>query len=108
MLIKHKSIRGHGAVMLEFRRRTKAMTQTEIAKASGASVQAVCDVVKGRRPPNAELLRWLGFEVAYVPRVPMGGARTTATDTVQADRIGVAPQTSTDSASADAPPAPEV
>lgn len=73
--------------MAEWRRRVRTMTQTEVARASGASVQAVCDVVKGRRPPNAKLLKWLGFEVGYVPIVRR--PRATVTDSSDTHRVGV-------------------
>lgn len=53
-------------VLRAYANRRKRMTQTEISRASGATVQAICDVEKQRRPPSGKLLAWLGYELAYV------------------------------------------
>lgn len=84
--------------MAEWRRRFKQLAtehgargvQTAIARSSGASVQAICDVVKGRRPPNAKLLKWLGFEIGYMPI--RRRRQETVTQVCEADRTAATPQ----------------
>lgn len=69
-------VRNYPAVSKELQARAQELTQSQIARASGASPQAVCDAISGRRPPNATLIAWLGFELAYVPITRATGKRS--------------------------------
>jgi plasmid maintenance system antidote protein VapI len=54
---------GYEALMTEFQERLKRLSQTEVARIAGTTAQHVCDVVSGRRPPNSQLIAYLGFEM---------------------------------------------
>lgn len=114
MQVNPRDIRNHAKVMATFRERLKRFTQTEIAIKSGTTVQAVCDVVKRRRPPNAALLHWLGFELAYVgrkPRTPRRAPTAAVTEPCETDSNGASapqPPAQDSPSSTAAPPGAEV
>lgn len=107
MQFSPRTVKGYRQAQLEFRARLRLMTQTQIAVRSGTTVQAVCDVVKRRRPLNALLLRWLGFELAYLPIQKRPIAHSAPMP--EADRPAASPQQAADSEEpVAAPPGAEV
>lgn len=43
-------------------------SQKDLAKAIGISPQYLCDILKRRRDPGADVLKWLGLEKAVTYR----------------------------------------
>jgi transcriptional regulator with XRE-family HTH domain len=52
----------------ELAARLSMMSQSELARQSGESAQAVSDMVRGRRSISAKMLEWLGFERVVIIR----------------------------------------
>jgi hypothetical protein len=61
-----RALPGYDALVTELTDRLRRLTQTELARLAGTSVQHVNDVVSGRRAANDKLLDYLGFEVRLV------------------------------------------
>jgi hypothetical protein len=53
-------------VLATYSLRRQKLSQSEIARESGASISIVNDVESGRRRPCGQLLRWLGWERGYI------------------------------------------
>jgi hypothetical protein len=63
-----KTIRNLDVVYEALAQRLKRYTQVGIARECGLSGQMISDVIARRRMPSEPLVRWLGFEVAFVRR----------------------------------------
>jgi hypothetical protein len=66
MNITPQKLPGFDALAAELADRLRRLTQTELARLAGTTVQHVNDVVAGRRAPNDKLMDYLGFEVRLV------------------------------------------
>ena len=62
-----RSVPGYEALLAELNERLGRLTQTELAALAGTSLSHINDVVAGRRPANAKLTEYLGFEMRIVP-----------------------------------------
>jgi transcriptional regulator with XRE-family HTH domain len=66
MNITPHKLPGFDILKAELMERLRRLTQTELARLAGTTIQHVNDVVAGRRAPNEKLIDYLGFEVRLV------------------------------------------